>query len=60
MIKIGLFKILKAISDADKERNEKDIDKYNLTKEEKEQVRKGNYEPDEFDRDDDKDSDEDY
>ena len=57
---MGLFKILKSINDADKERNEKDIDKYNLTKEEKEQVRKGNYEPDEFDRDNDEDSDEEY
>ena len=40
---MGLFKLLKAISDA-----------------EKEQVRKGYYQPDEFDRDDDEDSDEDY
>ena len=57
---MGLFKILKAISDADKEQNEKEIDKYNLSKEEKEQVRKGYYQPDEFDRDDDDDKDEDY
>ncbi len=57
---MGLFKILKAISDADKEQNEKEIDKYNLSREEKEQVRKGYYQPDEFDRDDDDDKDEDY
>lgn len=54
-----LFKILKAISDSNKEEREKDINKYNLSKEEKEQVRKGYYQADEFDRDDDEDSDED-
>lgn len=53
---MGLFRILKAISEDDKE---KELDKYDLTKEEREEVRKGNYEPDEFDRDDDEDSDED-
>jgi len=57
---MGLFKILKAINDEDKERNKKEMEKYNLNKEEKEQVRKGYYQPDEFDRDDDKESDEDY
>ena len=57
---MGLFKILKAINNSDKEQNEKDIDNYDLNKEEKEQVREGNYQPDEFDRDDDEDSDDDY
>lgn len=57
---MGLFKILKAINNSDKEQNEKDIDNYDLNKEEKEQVRECNYQPDEFDRDDDEDSDEDY
>ena len=57
---MGIFKLLKAISDADKEQNEKEIDKYQLNKEEKDQVRKGYYQPDEFDRDDDEDRDEDY
>ncbi len=57
---MGLFKILKVINDEDKERDKKEMEKYNLNKEEKEQVRKGYYQPDEFDRDDDKESDEDY
>ena len=48
---MGLFGILKTVS------TNEDND---LTKEEKEEVEKGNYEPDEFDRDDDEDSDEDY
>ena len=54
---MGLFKILKEITKEDKEKN---IDKYDLSKEELEEVRKGNYQIDEFDRDDDEDSDEDY
>ena len=54
---MGLFKILKAINQ--NEDKEKEMNKYNLSKEEKEQVKKGYYEPDEFDRDDDEDSDED-
>ena len=54
---MSLFKILKAITDNDKE---KEISNYDLTKEEKEEIRKGYYQPDEFDRDDDEDSDEDY
>lgn len=53
---MGLFKILKAITTDNKA---KEVDKYDLTKEEKAEVRKGNYEPDEFDRDDDEDSDDD-
>ena len=57
---MGLFGLLKAISDYDKEQQQKDIDRYNLSKEEKEQVKKGYYQPDEFDRDDDEDTDEDY
>ena len=57
---MGLFKILKALSnDKSDEKLEKDMDRYNLSNEEKEQVRKGYYQVDEFDRDDDKDSDED-
>ena len=56
---MGLFRILKAISDNNKEQNEKEINRYNLSKEEKEQVRKGYYQPDEFDRDDDEERDED-
>ena len=52
--KVGLLKILKAVTT-----DEKEIDKYDLSKEEKEEVKKGNYQADEFDRDDDEDSDED-
>ncbi len=48
---MGLFRILKAISGNDK---------YDLNKKEKEMVKKGYYQPDEFDRDDDIESDEDY
>ena len=48
---------LKALSNNE---DNKELDKYNLSKEEKEEVKKGNYQPDEFDRDDDEDSDEDY
>lgn len=58
---MGLFKILKALN-SDKECNEKtekEMEKYKLSNEEKEQVRKGYYQPDEFDRDDEEDSDED-
>lgn len=51
---MGLLKILKAVTT-----DEKEIDNYDLSKEEKEEVKKGNYQADEFDRDDDEDSDED-
>ena len=37
--------------------NEPEIDQYELSKEEKEEVKKGNYQPDEFDYDDDEDHD---
>ncbi len=56
---MGLFKLLKMISDSDREENERDIDKYDLSKEEKQQIKKGYYQPDEFDCDDDEDNDED-
>lgn len=58
---MGLFKILKALNNDNKNnaKTEEEMEKYKLSKEEKEQVRKGYYQPDEFDRDDDKDSDED-
>lgn len=50
--------ILKAIVGNDNNQNEKiekEMDRYGLSKEEKEAVRKGDYEPDEFDYDDDED-----
>ena len=59
---MGLFKILKVFSSNDQKDNEKlekEMDRYNLNKEEKEEVRKGYYQPDEFDRDDDLEDDED-
>ena len=50
---MGLIKaILKGLVDNDDDKN---VDKYDLTKEEKENVKKGNYEPDEYDYDDDDD-----
>ena len=51
----GILKSLLGENEYEKEKLEKEMDKYNLTKEEKEQVRKGNYQPDEFDYDDDND-----
>ena len=54
---MGLIKaILKGLFD-DNNYEESKIDKYNLSKEEKEDVKKGNYQPDEFDYDDDDDHD---
>ena len=49
--------ILKGIlsDDCDKEKQEDEMNRYGLNKEEKEEVRKGNYQPDEFDYDDDED-----
>lgn len=49
--------ILKGILDDnyDKEKQEDEMDRYGLSNEEKEEVRKGNYQPDEFDYDDDED-----
>lgn len=55
---MGLFRLLKIINNSDnKSKLDKEMDMYHLNKEEKEEVRKGYYEPDEFDRDDDEDSD---
>ena len=47
-----IFGILKGILGT----NEPEIDQYELSKEEKEEVKKGNYQPDEFDYDDDEDN----
>ena len=55
---MGLFKILKVFNN-DSKYDEKEMDRYELNREEREEVRKGNYQPDEFDRDDDDDKDED-
>ncbi len=54
---MGLFKLLKILNSSD-DKSEKEMDKYHLNKEEKEEVRKGYYEPDEFDQDEDNDEDE--
>ena len=56
---MGLFGLFNNNDDNKDEKLEREMDRYNLNKEEKEQVRKGYYQPDEFDRDDDEDSDED-
>lgn len=37
--------LLKDLLGSNKDKKEKEIDKYNLTKEEQEEVRKGNYKP---------------
>ena len=58
---MGLFGFFNN-SDNNNERDsklEKEMDKYDLNEEEREQVRKGYYQPDEFDRDDDEERDED-
>ena len=58
---MGLFGFFNN-SDNNNERDsklEKEMDKYVLNEEEREQVRKGYYQPDEFDRDDDEERDED-
>lgn len=51
---IGILKGLIS-SNPDKEKLEKEMARYDLSEEEKEEVRKGNYQPDEFDYDDDED-----
>ena len=53
----GILKGLLGDNDYDREKLEKEMDRYGLSKEEKEEVRKGNYQPDEFDYDDDEDHD---
>lgn len=51
---MGLLRLLKIINNSDnKSKLDKEMDMYHLNKEEKEEVRKGYYEPDEFDRDED-------
>ena len=58
---MGLFGFFNN-SDNNNERDsklEKEMDKYDLNEEEREQVRKGYYQPDEFDRDDDEERDDD-
>ena len=44
--------LLKDLLGSNKDKKEKEIDKYNLTKEEKEEVRKGNYKPWNFEEED--------
>ncbi len=51
----GILKGLLDDEEHDKEKLEREMDRYNLSKEEKEEVRKGNYQSDEFDYDDDED-----